>query len=348
MDSRFVQRRHLPVQRQLAARLGFTLLELMVVIVIIALLMGLLLPAVNSVRRAARDAEVRKDISDLEAAITQFKVSFGVEPPSQMTLYATAAEWDLSGPLYPNNKRYKGLIRAIWPRFDFTNCGGNSNGTTFTSTMSASATPINLNGAECLVFFLGGMIDPASGGFSGFAKDPLHPFAAASGVGAITNREGPFFEFKGASLVTATFPKTFVGRLTDLDSDLIPEYRDPLPQQTNPYVYFNGSSSYRSEMVVPSNIPSGVTGAVPTWRNTDGLSLNSSSTIQMPHAYYTGFNATSPVASRPYKNKGIQIISPGADGAYGIGRLFDPANLGGLYLDDRDNITNFHPGRLGG
>ena len=96
---------------------GFTLLELMIVVVIISILIGLLVPAVVGVRRLARDAELRKEISDLEQAITQFKLAFNVEPPSQTTLYASAAAWDAT----PAGKRNKGLIKQMWPRFDFSN-----------------------------------------------------------------------------------------------------------------------------------------------------------------------------------------------------------------------------------
>lgn len=321
-----------------ASRSGFTLLELMIVVVIIALLVGLVLPAINSARTRARIVEVKKDISDLEQAITQFKVSFGIEPPSQMTLYPASADWDLA----PNNKRYKGFIKQMWPKFNFSTCGGASDGAKFPSL--PAGVPINLNGAECLVFFLGGMIDASSGSFVGFAKDPANPFSPSSGAGAITNREGPFFEFKGA-LNTSSL--TFVGRLTDLDGDMVPEYRDPWPGQTNPYVYFNGVSGYQTQLMPPVFIPSDAPGPSPMWRNTDGMSLNTSGSLQMPHAYYSKFDSTSVTASRPQKNKGIQIISPGADFAYGIGRLFDPTNTSNLYKDDKDNITNFHTGRLG-
>lgn len=329
------------------ARGGFTLIELMVVIVILVILIGLLLPAVNSVRRTARDAEVRKEISDLEQAIAQFKVSFGIDPPSQITLYAMAADWT-STTYAPENARSSGLIRQMWPRFDFANCGGSSNGMTFFAT--GTAAPIVMNGSECLVFFLGGMFN-SSGALVGFAKDPAHPFSTA-----ITNREGPFFEFHGARSGT-----TFVGRLTDVNNNGIPEYHDPLPQQTNPYVYFNAASgSYRTSNTAPPSPPQPVLVmsapfpawyswycssttpvTAPTWHNVDGYPA-------MNFAYFSSFSATNARASTPYKPKGIQIISPGADTRYGIGGLFDPNAATRMSDDDRDNITNFHPGRLGG
>ena len=314
---------------------GFTLLELMVVVVIIAILIGLLLPAVNSVRRAARDAEVRSDIASLEDAIGKFKVTFGVEPPSQILIYPTAAAWETSAV----SRRHKGTIKQLWPQFDFATCGGLCPSGTFPapwSTMAPVPTQLDLTGAECLVFFLGGMVSSTGGGFTGFSKDPQYPF------GAGTNREGPFFEFKGAlrlPLLASPGNNNWTGRLTDLDGDWLPEYRDPLPQQTSPYLYFNGVSGYRTDY--PTS----------PWHNTDNFGTGVPTTMSISNAYYSNanFSPTLPPAMNvPHKPRGIQIISPGADGFYGAGGLFNPASTGTLLPNDRDNITNFHGGRLGG
>src|SRR5262245_7845450 len=75
-------------------RPGFTLLELMIVIVIIAILIGLLVPAVTSAIKNARAAEVRNDIASLEGAISRFATDYGTAPPSALRLYAAAADWD--------------------------------------------------------------------------------------------------------------------------------------------------------------------------------------------------------------------------------------------------------------
>ncbi len=81
--------------------------------------------------------------------------------------------------------------------------------------------------------------------------------------------------------------------------------------------------------------------------------LNSSANL-MEHAYFQSFtpgtNAMTALAaarsSLPHKSKSFQIISPGPDANYGTGGLFNPENKSNLSSHCKDNITNFHPGRL--
>lgn len=283
--------RHTTV-RNSTRRRGFTLIEIMVVIIIIGALLALLLPAIGKSRRAAYDARVKTEIAGLESAIATFKLTYGSEPPSHVSIYSTAAGWN-------GDTASKAIIRRIWPQFDF------SNPTYPASLPAGSAT---LNAGECLLFFLGGPL--VNGAPTGFSKNPASPFAAGGNT-----REGPFFEFD-------------IARIVDSDNNGIAEYKDSLPDQTKPYLYF---SSYEGTGYVTGEATAaGLANA--QYRNTNTA----------PYTYY--------------KPQTFQIISPGADGLYGTGGYFNPAATnGGLttyvsgaytLCDDYDNLTNFHPGRL--
>ncbi len=294
-------------------RSGFTLIELMIVIVIISLLIALLVPAVMSVMGKARDAQVKTEITNLSSAIGSFKAKYGMEPPSNITLSETPTGWDT---------RSRGFIRRMWPQFNFA-LPREFDGDPMSSSGYQTETH-TLNGAECLVLFLGGVIDRDSGAFTGFSKNPQRPFQAGG------NRVSPFFEFEGGLVDTSTSPWTWSGRLVDtsIPPNGAPEYLDPYPSQTVPYAYFSSYNGrgYRST-------------AGAGWVNTDCAGL-------MDHAYYVSVNSTNANQSQPYKPNSFQIISPGMDNVFGTGGLFDPDNTTGLAQGDRDNITNFHPGKL--
>ena len=340
-------------------RSAFTLVELLIVIMILAILMSLLLPAINGVRRRARVAQVKSEISTLESAIASFKAEFGIEPPGNMRLYTTPAGWNtqITGGSAAQlaseaaRVRSRAYIRQLWPQFDFNTA------LTMSAPFYVDAASNNckdLNGAECLVFFLGGVRDSATGTtMNGFSKSPTNPFAPSG-----TNRVKPFFDFNPA-------------RLVDKDGDTFFEYVDPLPSQSSPYVYFS-SNDGRGYLSTLYPLPPAASASATDWYNTDCYvdpSVSSNWTGSTPgangnwmkHMYFSAFATTGTQAAQmagsiPFAPTKYQIISPGFGGvgatpdkAYGTGGLFDPKNLSALAgTADGDNITSFNGGTLSG
>src|SRR5208282_2452315 len=65
---------------------GFTLVELLTVILILAVLITLLLPAINGAVRTAKNAAVGGEINQLAQALASFKAKYGDYPPSRIYL----------------------------------------------------------------------------------------------------------------------------------------------------------------------------------------------------------------------------------------------------------------------
>ena len=328
---------------------GFTLIEMMIVIVIIGVLMALILPALSAARVRANETRVITEIKQLEAAIAAFKAKYGIDPPSQFSLYLTLQGWQ-------NDPVNFGVAKRIWPQMDFTMGAGA--GVTFPNFWQGMAQnspngALNMGSGECLLFFLGGVIDVPGTGQApiGFAKNPLYPFSPRA---TTTNREGPYFEFSD------------MNRIKDVDGNQINEWYDTLPSQVAPYLYFSSydGQGYRlNELPLTAPAPNGaylyLHDVYRVWSPPQGQPPNEPTAPASP-AYANGLpNPQGSQLLPPQKSQSCQIISPGYDGQYGAGGIFNSnlPNSGLVFFDPvanqvkpdtvaYDNLTNFNGGRL--
>jgi prepilin-type N-terminal cleavage/methylation domain-containing protein len=315
-------------------RSGFTLVELLIVIVIIGILASFLIPAINGSIRAARDAECVSDIAaNLGAGMTSFKAKLGLEPPSFFVVPEDSDLWDndwsasnpVAGITDAHRRSARAIIRQLWPDFDFLYGG---------TTAAPGRLDINgdgddtdflvLNGAECLVFFLGGLperVDTDSDGSLdswatiGFSNNPQLPFA------------------RGGSRTTQ-FATLYPARLVDIDiqmgnpDEAMPELCDPYPNQQVPYQYLAGYET--------GSRPNGID---------DTFGTADDELIAQPVGLEIAYSLMTNSSGNVYVSGG-QVISPGQDGDFGQGGPYNGSNVPSDRATERDNVTSFKKGRL--
>jgi prepilin-type N-terminal cleavage/methylation domain-containing protein len=357
-------------------RRGFTLVEIMVVVVIIGILAAILVPVLGGIIRRTNEAAVKVEINSLERAISDFKAKFGCHPPDYMVLYESKQGW-------AGDPASRAKILRIWPRFNFdytedvndngqldfgedhNDNGQLDHGRLLNNDLDTSDI-IHLSGAECLVFFLGGMPkDDGSGNekstfMTGFSKNPSNPFGPRTSDEA---RDGPFFEFPSSRLVDVEVNSS--GQHGG-SADGFPEFIDTLSNQTAPYLYLSSNEgrgySAAAGLVFHSNGQSALWGnhwnrTSPYWQTAGGMTWKAK-TFQIISPGFGPHEFNGPVFEDINLNR---ILDPGEDVngdgilnshsffdgqdcPYGIFRVYDPENTGALSPQDADNITNFSAG----
>lgn len=330
-------------------RRGFTLIELLVVLTIIAILIGLLTPALMSAVRKARETQASTDIQVLAQALANFKTKYGDYPPSRVILNEDGV-YGLT-PLEMRSLRY---LRNFWPRARFSQDPNSPVTLTpvkpgklfffdFNGNDTLDKGSYLLGGHQCLVFFLGGIPYQSATGVAmmGFGKNPLNPFTPAIDPDVATNslasaeaREKPLLEFRPDRLVAPG--GGFPGYLDTYSSPGQPRYLAYFSAYGGQYdpddVNFseaddqgnkNVGAAFQGNPVGPKGLvfspaPNPYTNGPNLPLKADGSYDPSATrfrmTFMMPNSY--------------------QIISAGADGLYGIG---------GSYLQGKDDPLPYSP-----
>jgi prepilin-type N-terminal cleavage/methylation domain-containing protein len=343
---------------------GFTMVELLVVVVVIAILIGLLVPVITGALRTAKNAATSSEINQLAQALASFKSKYGDYPPSRILLCETGVyPVGNTQPIGPGDITLGALaqrsliaMRKFFPRVVFSTGGNQAPPTTATFWYDFNGNGIGngavkesyiLQGHECLAFFLGGIPfqDPKSGtfGMTGFGKDPVNPFTNAlvadpnyggnSNPMYSANRQPPMFEFNPSRLfLDPNNPSPGYG--FGLSTPGIPGYYDnqgnsppSLAGTTlNFYVYFSGYGNG----VYDANDVNFLAEADGNGAGPIGLQYTHAGAVYpsvSPNPYTTSATVAASGTVNYEKAQTFQIFSAGADGLYGVGGQFvDPSS----------------------
>jgi len=108
-------------------RTGFTIVELLAVLGIIALMLGLLIPALSMVRRTAKETKQKAQFTTINLALTTFKNDYGDYPPSDWVLPGTPGS-DYCGAQKFTEALLGWDMLGFHPKSDFRSNGCNDNG----------------------------------------------------------------------------------------------------------------------------------------------------------------------------------------------------------------------------
>lgn len=317
--------------RDRSRRPAFTLIEILVVLVVISILVGLLTPALIGAYRSSIVAAQQAEYETLTQALTNFKVDYGMYPPSRVVLDErgdySPAHFQQSLPpadaatAVRETTRSLVALRSLAPRCRFDVSGPTPSQQIpggyydFNRNGRYDAVPVILSGDEALVFFL-----------SGVGKDAQNPWKPDA-------TEPPArYEFRPGSLV-------------DFDGDGWPSLADQIGGR--PVAYFSTTvSGYDPSDCDDPSEPSETFALVTRLVTSPG-----------PNPYTDGApDPTNGKLARWHRSTSFQLISPGVDGRFGPGGQYDPTDAAvtslpvateGARDEERDNVTNFHRGVMG-
>jgi prepilin-type N-terminal cleavage/methylation domain-containing protein len=297
------------------SRGGFTLVELLVVVTIIAVLIALISSGVMAALSKGTEVSVRNEVTQLANGVQAFKAQFQVQYiPDRLVLPPVPdPSDDVSTQKWVADSQV--FLKSVWPRLNPANM-------VKAQYWQAGKSRQILHGDQVLVWALGGWRDGQNVfGFNTDPTDPMKPYTPGQ------QRHGPFFEG-----FTTDRLKLFTSQ-TGPEIKTLPKRASNFPSFVDyygkvPYLYFSsgkagndyGSDATRGAIAAPQDDP-----------NTPWAPV-------LPYKISTNKFANA---------SGFQIVSAGKDGLFGIGDQNWSGGGGQLSPFGRDDISNFSATKLG-
>ena len=356
-------------------RPGFTMVELLAVILIIGILTAILIPAVMTAINAAKAAAVSAEISNMAAALSEFKNKYGDYPPSRIilcedTFYNTGSTAALSATTFSNYagtpandlnygqlaERSVTFLRKFFPRAQavLTPSGGGSAttipafGTNSSQQLTAATTSVgnfpdfNGNGTLDTPVLLQGHECLAFflGGIPQQITNATNP-----GFGSTGFARNPLNPFQSSQLLPNRDPAFFEfkgDRMVDDDGNGFPGYIDSLGTLTDAryYAYFSAYGTTGSGFYDPNDVNLAVESAV---TNNFRVAFSGSTvTSPSPNPYTSSLSVPAGTTPAVYlNNQSFQIISAGRDRLYGFGGQYSSSAAGDRLPFDSTNMVGY-------
>ncbi len=110
-------------RKQRARARGFTLIEILVVVVILGILAAIIVPNLMERPGQARVTKAKSDIRAIESALNMYRLDHHVYPPTDTGLQALVSDYLPRLPMDPWNRPYNYLFPGVHGQFDVFTLG---------------------------------------------------------------------------------------------------------------------------------------------------------------------------------------------------------------------------------